>query len=190
MIKNFEKFISEKISVLDSDSPSIASKANSLNKIEDHIKEFNNKKTELQNIYLTSVDEKDLISKLSARKYINQVNTKSQMNFDNPLLAKFANVCDLRKQISDLQKEVENINKSITDKESSIKTNPSSKDSVMEDIKAKRTDIDRLKAKIQDVKNEADRLERLTVTSLQDMQNEIIKGTREVRLGRQYSSKN
>lgn len=189
MIKNFKKFISEKVSVLDSDSPSIASKANSLNKLEDYIKEFNNKKIELQNIYMTSIDEKDLISKLSSRKYINQVNTKSQMNFENPLLAKFATVCDLRKQIVDLEKEIETIKKSIGEKESSIKTNPSSKDSLMDDIKSKRTDIDRLKTKIQDVKNEADRLERLTITSLQEMQNEIIKGTREVRLGREYSSK-
>jgi len=184
MIRKFKDFISEKISVLDVDKPSVATTANELNDLESHIKEFNSKKVDLENIYKLSVNEKDLINKLSARKFINPVSSKSQMKFNNPLLGKYSRVCDLKKQISDLEKEQSEVDKSVKGKESEIGSNPTMKDSLLNDIQSKKTDIERIKTKLQELKSESDRLERLTVKELQDIQREIQSGTREVRQDR------
>jgi hypothetical protein len=105
IITKYNLFLKEKISVINTDSPSVASSANNINDIEKYIKEFNQKKVDLENIYMTATDEKNLVANLSARKFINPVSSKSQMQFFNPILGKYARVCDLKKQINDLEKE-------------------------------------------------------------------------------------
>ena len=187
VIKKYKSFLSEKIAVVNTDTPTVASAANNINQLEDNIKEFNNRRIELENIYKTSIDEKDLVSKLSARKFINPVNTKSSMKFLNPLFTKYSGVCDLQKQIVDLEKEQSTIETTIKDKESNMGKNPSSKDSILNDIQTKKTDIESIKKKLTSIKSEADRLERLTMQELQEMQKEIVSGTKEVRQGRSLS---
>ena len=184
MIKKFKDFISEKISVSDVDKPSVASTANQLNDIESQIKEFRAKKVDLENIYKLSTDEKDLVSKLSAGMFINSVSSKSNMEFNNPLLGKYSRVCDLKKQITDLEKEKSETDESIKGKESEIGSNPTKKDSLMDDIKGKKTDIDKIKKRLKELNDEADRLERLTMEELKEMEEEIKSGTREIRQDR------
>jgi len=184
IIKNFEKFINEKIAVVNSDTPSVASAANTINQLEENIKEFNTRRIELENIYKTSIDEKDLVSKLSSRKFINPVNTKSNMEFFNPLFAKYSRVCDLQKQMMDLEKEQSKIDTSIKETESQIGQNPSSKDGFLKDIQSKKTDIERIKTKLSTIKSEADRLERLTMTEIKDIQKRILDETKEIKQGR------
>jgi len=184
IITKFNIFLKEKISVINTDSPSVASSANNINDIEKHIKEFNQKKIDLQNIYMTATDEKNLVANLSARKFINPVSSKSQMQFFNPLLGKYARVCDLKKQINDLEKEQSTVDNSIKDKQSQIGPNPTLKDSLTKDIQTKKTDVENIKRKISEIKSECDRLERLTMDELQEMQKEIQSGTKEVNQAR------
>jgi chromosome segregation ATPase len=184
IVKRFKDFIFEKISIVNTDSPSIISSANSLNDLESHIKEFNMKKVEIENIYKTAENETNLIDNLKSRGYINPTTNKSQMEFKNPLLGKYASVCDLKKKVSDLEKEQGEVDNSIKDKESQIGTNPTLKDSITQDIGTKRTDIENIKKRIQEIKAESDRLERLTMKELQEMQKEIVSGTRDVRQAR------
>lgn len=181
IVKRFKDFIFEKISVVNTDTPSTISSVNNLNDMESHIKEFNSKKVEIENIYKTAQDETSLIDNLKARGYINPTTNKSQMVFKNPLLGKYATVCDLKKKISDLEKEQGSVDDSIKDKQSQIGSNPSLKDSITQDIDTKRTDVENIKRKIQEIKAESDRLERLTMKELQEMQKEIVSGTRDVR---------
>jgi len=187
IITKYNLFLKEKISVVNTDSPSIASAANSINDIEKNIKEFNQKKVDLENIYITSTDEKNLIANLSARKFINPVSSKSQMHFLNPLLGKYSRVCDLKKQISDLEKEKGKIDDSTKDKQSQIGTNPTLKDSLTKDIQTKKTDIENIKRRISEIKLECDRLERLTMKELQEMQKNIQSGSKEVKQARSES---
>ena len=184
IVKRFKNFISEKISVLDVDSPSIASSANKINDIEKNVREFNQKRVDLENIYMTATDEKNLVANLSSRKFINPVNSKSQMQFLNPLLGKYARVCDLKKQISDLEKEQGTVDNSIKDKQAQIGPNPTAKDSLTKDIQTKKTDVENIKRRISEIKSECDRLERLTMDELQEMQKEIQSGTKEVNQAR------
>ena len=74
-------FINETISNANINLSSIrrmnfSSTSNKLNYLESQIKEFNMKKFDLENIYKLSINEKDLISKLSARRFINKVSSK------------------------------------------------------------------------------------------------------------------
>ena len=87
-------------------------------------------------------------------------------------------------EISDLEKEQGEVDNSIKDKESQIGPNPTLKDSISQDIKTKKTDVENIKRKIQEIKAESDRLERLTMKELQEMQKEIVSGTRDVRQSR------
>jgi hypothetical protein len=184
IITKYNLFLEEMISVLDTDSASVASAANKINDLEKNVKEFNQKKVDLENIYMTATDEKNLVANLSARKFINPVSSKSQMQFFNPLLGKYSRVCDLKKQIINLEKEQVTLSDSIKDKESQISPNPSLKDSLTQDIKTKKTDIENIKRKISEIKSECDRLERLTMDELQEIQKEIQSGTREVNQAR------
>lgn len=183
-ILNFLDYISEKISVLNTDGPSVISSVNQINDLESHIKEFNSKKTELMNIYLTAKDEVSLIDNLKARGFINPSTNKSEIEFKNPLLGKFGNVCNLRKKIKDLESQEVEVNNSIKDKESQLTQNPSMKSSTTEDIKLKKTDIESIKRKIGEIKAESDRIERLTMKELQEMQDKLTSGTKDVRQSR------
>jgi chromosome segregation ATPase len=184
-IKRFKDFILEKIAVSSTDSPNIASSINNINDLEKHLTEFNTKKTDLQNIYMTATDEKDLMNKLSAKQFINSALNKTQMKFENPLLGKYSSVCDFKKQISDLEKENTEVEKSIEDKKSQIGPNPTLKDSLTQDIESKTTDVSRIKARISELKAESDRIERLTMKELQELQKKIFNDTREIRQGRE-----
>jgi len=181
IITKFNTFLKEKMSVINTDSPSIISSVNKLNDMESHIKEFNSKRVEIENIYITAKDETSLIDNLKARGYINPTTNKSQMQFKNPLLGKYASICDLKKKISDLEKEQGEVDSSIKDKESQMGTNPSLKDSLTQDIKTKKTDVENIKRRIGEVKAECDRLERLTMKELQEMQKELTSGIMDVR---------
>jgi hypothetical protein len=139
---------------------------------------------DLENIYMTATDEKNLVANLSSRKFINPVSSKSQMQFFNPILGKYARVCDLKKQINDLEKEQGTVDNSIKDKQSQIGPNPTLKDSLTKDIQTKKTDIENIKRKVSEIKSECDRLERLTMDELQEMQKEIQSGTKEVNQAR------
>ena len=184
IITKYNLFLKEKISVINTDSPSVASSANKINDIEKNVREFIQKRVDLENIYMTSTDEKNLVANLSSRKFINPVSSKSQMQFLNPLLGKYARVCDLKKQISDLEKEQVTVDNSIKDKQSQIGPNPTLKDSLTKDIQTKKTDVENIKRRISEIKSECDRLERLTMDELQEMQKEIQSGTKEVNQAR------
>ena len=184
IIKRYSDFISEKISITSVDSPSVASAANSINQIESYVKEFKTKRVNLENIYVTSQNEKDLVSKLSAQKFINPTGNKSQMKFLNPLLGEYARVCDLKKQLSDFEKEKSGIETSIKDKESQSSSNPQMKDSLMQDITSKKTDIENVKRRINEIKMECDRLERNTMAKLSEFEKEIRDGSKEIKQDR------
>lgn len=184
ILKRYIDFISEKISVSGTDSPSVASAANSINQIESYVKEFKTKRTNLENIYITSQNEKDLVSKLSAQKFINPTGNKSEMKFINPLLGEYARVCDLKKQLKDFEKEKSEIESSIKDKQSQSSSNPQMKDSLMQDITSKKTDVENVKRRINEIKMECDRLERNTMAKLAEFEKEIRDGMNEIRLDR------
>ena len=78
-------------------------------------------------------------------------------------------------KLSDLEKEQSEVDKSVKGKESEIGSNPSMKDSLLNDIQSKKTDTERIKIKLQELKAESDRLERLTMKELQEIQKEIRK---------------
>jgi hypothetical protein len=83
-----------------------------------------------------------------------------------------------------LEKEQGTIDNSIKDKQSQIGPNPTLKDSLTKDIQTKKTDVENIKRRMSEIKSECDRLERLTMDELQEMQKEIQSGTKEVNQAR------
>jgi len=108
------------------------------------------------------------------------------MKFLNPLIGEYARVCDLKKQLLDFEKEKISVENSIKDKESQSSSNPTMKDSLMQDITNKKTDIENIKRKISEIKAECDRLERNTMSKLAEFEKDIRNGTREIKQDRSF----
>ena len=106
MILNYKQFLLEKFYPQATDSPDMVSRMNSLNQIEDDIKEFNSNKSKLLNIYLNYKDHNDLISKLKSNKYIGQQAKPNTIEFNNRLLSLWATSCKKRRKIKNLEDEM------------------------------------------------------------------------------------
>ena len=105
MIKNYKSFVNELYNVYQNDPTELASQKLHANDMEKHIKEFLTKKTNLDNIYVTYKDEKDLISKLSAQKFIEQnTSDKKKIKFLNPLIGLYAQAAEKKRELRNIEK--------------------------------------------------------------------------------------
>ncbi len=170
MIKKYIDFIAEDLSTSKVDTPTIASNIADLNQMSEHIKDYNQRKTELLRVYLQSKDELELISALFNKKFIE---SKTSKKFTNPLFQEYSGVCDLNRQMNDIKKQKEEIETSIKGKEETIGTNPSMKDSLLKDISNKKTDVNNLMRRLNDLKVNSDRLYKKTLEKLEQMKKQI-----------------
>lgn len=169
MIKRFDDFIKEEISTSSTDRPSVATAINNMNKIQDDIKDFNSKKSQLRAIYMSSTSEKELIQSLFRQKFIKQPNDKSKMEFNNIFLQKYSIVCDYLKQATNKQKEIDDLEKKSSELESSISSNPTSKDSIKDDISSNSTQIQKIRKDIADLSKKANDMERQLNSEVTEM---------------------
>ena len=181
MIYKYNQFLKEKIEIIQTDSPSLASQKNKLNDLEKHTKEFLQKKTDLENIYLTYTDEGDLINKLSARGFIKKTGNKKQIEFENPLFSVFSSACEKTRTLKDLEKSVEELGEKLKDKNEYLQKNPSSKDSVGQEIESVRKDLGEKNKQIQKISTEIVQLQRISNQRLLDMQQDSKDTNRQVR---------
>lgn len=184
IIKKFKIFLLEKISVSNTDTPSTISLINKTNDLQKNIGEFSSKKNELENVYLISPDEITLIENLKKGGFIESGTTKSEMVFKNPILGKYATVCDFKKQIKDLQDKESRINTEVKEKESQMSSNPSMQTSFSEDIKSKKNEIENIKKRLSEIKSESDRLERMTMKEFGELQKDLTNDTKDIRQSR------
>ncbi len=188
-IKRYNKFLLERIEPSTTDAPAILNDINTVNDLENNIIQFNSKKTELENIYITSTDEKQLLGALKARGYISPTTNKKDMKFINPILGKYAQVCDLRKQVNDLSKQMVEVDDKMKQKEIEIKNNPTLKSTIQQEIKSIMTDKDNKKSRINSIKEEADRQEREVMKYFREMEQELYKGKNNIKQSRDIMSK-
>lgn len=148
-ILSFDRYINEKYILDQNDPPEITSQKRNFNDIENYIKEYNLKKVNLDNIYKTYIDEKDLLNKLKSQKILegNPSNIKT-IKFTNPLLSIHAQISRKMREISDIQKMIKSDEETIDNKESTLRNN---KEEVVGD--ALKDDITQVNTKISD-KNE------------------------------------
>ena len=172
-IKKYSNFFNEKYFPDQSDSPESASAMNSFNDIEELIKEFEKSKTTIYNIYITYVDERDLVSKLSAQKFIDNTTDKRKIKFHNPLLGMWAQSCDKSRDLKDIDEQIKKWNQDISDEKSNVMANPSSKESVDGNIKLTQDKIGLKNQEISKISQEIMNLQKAVKDKLKAMRDEL-----------------
>jgi septation ring formation regulator EzrA len=170
MIKKYNDFVKEKYNVTQNDSTEVASDKSYFNKSESDIKEFLTKKTTIDNIYKTYTDEKDLIKKLAAQKFI-PVNTsdKKKIKFTNPLIGLYALSAEKSRELRSLESELGTQTDTLSQRQSAIGTNPDATDSLQNDVAYTQGKISDINSRIAKLKNEIVTLERNTRDKLKQM---------------------
>jgi hypothetical protein len=173
MIKKYSEFIVETYFPDKTDSPEMASDMNRFNDISSQIKEFATKKVTISNIYMTYTDEKDLINKLSAQKFIDKTENRKKIKFHNPILGMWAQSCEKRRELKDIDDQIKKWEEDIKNEQFNLKSNPSSKDTVDANIKLTQ---DKIREKTQDISKkqmEIANLEKLAKDKLKALTNEL-----------------
>lgn len=170
MIKNYKSFVNELYNVYQNDPTELSSQKITANEMEGHIKEFLTKKTNIDNIYVTYKDEKDLISKLSTQKFIEQnTSDKKKIKFLNPLIGLYAQAAEKKRELKNIENDISNQEQVVSDRKSQISQNPETKDSLQQDINYTISKVNDLKSRLSKVKNEIVSLERSTEKKLKEM---------------------
>lgn len=170
MIKKYQDFINEVFDVSQNDPTEVASDKNSLNNLEENIKEFLTKKTIVDSIYATYKDEKDLVSKLFAQKFI-PLNTsdKKKITFTNPLIGMYAQIADKRRELKGIEDELESQKSTLSQRQTTIAQNPDTSDSLKDDIAYTQTKITDINTRIANLKDEISNLEKSSQLKLKQM---------------------
>lgn len=116
------------------DTTQVAADKNNMNATIQNVSEFNSRKANLTNIYMTYKDEKDLVNKLIAQKFINKGTKITDVVFINPLLGMWAQCAQKRRELQNLQNKINQENKTLTDTTNSLNNNPSSKETINQNI--------------------------------------------------------
>lgn len=130
-IKGYKLYLeADAIQPNSADTTQVAADKNNMNATIQNVSEFNSRKANLTNIYMTYKDEKDLVNKLIAQKFINKGTKITDVVFINPLLGMWAQCAQKRRELQDLQNKINQENKTLTDTTNSLNNNPSSKETI------------------------------------------------------------
>jgi len=172
-LKKYKYFI-EKYTIDQNDDPGFAADKTSFNKMENDIKEFLAKKVTIDNIYLTYSDEKDLVNKLFAQKFIEQnTGDKKKIKFINPLIRMYSQTAEKKRELKSAEGELLTQNDTLTQRQSDINQNPDNKDSLQNDVDYTQSKIGDIKDKINTLKNEILSLEKTTSEELKKMKKDL-----------------
>lgn len=105
------RYYAEKFQISPDDDVSLTDKKNLYNKVEGYITEFDQKKRELETIYLNFKDKSDLLTKLRSGKFIKD-SQPEDISFNNPLFSSWGSYLNLKRKLKDTEK----ITKEILDK--------------------------------------------------------------------------
>jgi len=173
-IKKFMDFLLESTTPLQTDPPEIASEINTFNKKGDMIKDFESKKMDLTNIYMTYKDEADLINRLFSKKFINKkTNNKKEIVFNNELLSIWAQSCEKRRRLNSIEKKLKSLEEENTNIQGRIKEDPQSSEFEQMSIDKNTETINDLRKKIDDLKREIMDDEREAKTKIEKLKKEL-----------------
>lgn len=179
-LKCYNSF-SEKLNIYQNDQPNMASNKSSYNDLEENIKEFTSKKTTVDNIYATYKDDRDLISKLFAQKFI-PLNTDdmNKIKFTNPLIALYAQVCDKRRELKSVEADLTTQNETLLQRQSALSQSPNTTDSIQSDIDYTKGKILDLTKRISTLKTEVSTLEKNAKDKLNAMKTELLNSKKKI----------
>lgn len=176
MIKNYTVFVNEIYNVYQKDTPEMSSDKSHVNQVELFIKEFNAKKKTIDNIYVTYKDEKDLINKLYAQKFIpSNTNDRKKIKFINPLIGLYAESAKKKRELKSLEDDLKAQQDTLNDRNSQISGNPDLRNTLQDDINYSNERINSIKQDINRVKTEILALEKNTAFKLKEMKDDLVK---------------
>jgi hypothetical protein len=170
-IKKFEKYV-----IPNTDSPEVSSDKDYFNNLEDNIKEYNTKKTTLQNIYMTYTNQDDLVKKLFSQKFINSNTTPtkdSPRKFMNPLLDLWSQVCQKMRDTKNIQDQITSEKGTINQKNDLISQNPNVADSANQSISNSNSNITDLNQQLSKINTSITILKKQTEDELAKMKKEL-----------------
>lgn len=178
---DYSKFIFDRYNYDQTDRLEISSQKKSANQIEEYIKEYGVKKVTLDNIYLTYVDDKDLINKLKTQKFIsgNPSNQKT-IEFINPLLGIHAQISQNLRKIKGIEAEIKSDEESKSSKQKISDGSPEAKDAMTNDIKSITDKIASKKADIIKINNDVLTLKKSIDIQLASMKKELMSSQRRI----------
>lgn len=180
MIKNYNEFL-EGYNIYQTDEPELANAKNVSNKVEKDVKEFLAKKTTLDNIYATYKDQKDLISKLFAQKFIaNNTSDMKKIKFNNELIGMYAMTADRKRQLKSLENDLQSQTDTLSNKQSVLNQNPDNRESMQDDITYSQDKISDINTKIAKLKTEIQTMERNSKKKLKEMKDNITKNKKQM----------
>lgn len=181
MIKNFNQFIKEAYTIDNNDAPEVASDKNSFNKSENDVKEFLSKKTTIDNIYATYIDDKDLVTKLFAQKFIPQnTGDKTKIQFTNPLIGLYAQGSEKKRELNSLEANLKTQTDTLSQRKTDILQNPDNAESLNSDIDYTQSKISDINKNITTLKAEITNLEKSTNDKLNQMKTDILNNKKRI----------
>ena len=153
MIKNYKKFL-ELFTPDNLDPPEVASAMNSSNNDEKNIKEYNDKKSTISNLYLNYKNEDELVNNLFSQKLIPSKTDSKKMIFNNPLIGIWASICSKNRDLVNIENDIKKYQDQLIDENDNLKKNPSSKDSISKNIKLIQSQIQQKNKDINQKKTE------------------------------------
>lgn len=178
---NFNNFIQEKYLLDQNDPPEITSQKRGFNDLEAQITEYQNKKVTLDNIYKSYVDDKDLMNRLKAQKFLegNPSNVKT-IKFTNPLLAIHAQISRKLREVMDIQNMIKSDQKTISDKEKMASGGQDVKAAYEQEIEATEQKIGDQNGKIQKLNTEILMLKKQIDAQINKMKKDLIESQRRI----------
>lgn len=180
MIKKYNEFL-EAYNVYQTDEPELANAKSTSNKVEKDVKEFLAKKTTLDNIYANYKDQKDLISKLFAQKFITtNTSDMKKIKFNNSLIGMYAMTSDRKRQLKSLENDLQSQTDTLSNKQSVLNQNPDNRESMQDDIGYSQDKISDINTKIAKLKTDIQTMERNTTKKLKEMKDNITKNKKQM----------
>ena len=156
-----------------SDPPEIISDMNTSNNTENTVKEYNQKKSVIENIYNNYTDEKDLINKLISQKFISKGDNVTNIIFNNVLLGMWAQSCEKQRELKDMNDQITKWGEDIKSQKLSLSKNPSSKESIESDISLTQSKIDQKNKELNQKKIDITNLQKNVAAKLKTLQDEL-----------------
>lgn len=170
-IKHFEAFDVKK----ENQPLEITADMNNFNDTEKWIKEFNSKKSQLLQIYMSYKNDTqtDLYNKLLSAKFIKPSNANNKLAFINPLFTVYSEYCQKNRDIKNIQISITQKQKELTDKQSAMSSGDGDKEVLKKDIENAQKDITDLNTQLNDIKKNISDLQKTSTKQIQDKTKEL-----------------
>ena len=179
MIKKYKKFI-EAFVPSQLDTPEMISTMNNTNNDESNIKEYNTKKNIVSKLYSDYKSENDLINGLFSQKLISTKTDIKKLKFNNPLIEMWARICEKNRDITNIENDIKKYQGQIAEENDNARNNPSSKESILQNIKLINSQIQQKTTDLNQKKIDIGNMQKDIQKQLKSMSDRLLKSKKDI----------